>query len=120
PACPHGTRSAQYEPLRTSPARVDETDRGTPRCRRRGPRVQGAEIVENVVEGVLVGLLPGRSAQLLDEVTDFDGAEGVRVVLHGAGEGTQGVGELDGDARVLIEQRLDETIASAGSGFSRR
>ncbi|WP_159052300.1 hypothetical protein [Streptomyces longwoodensis] len=48
------------------------------------------------------------------------GAGRVRVFLHGTGEGAQRVGELDGQARVLVEERLNEGEGFRGSGFSRR
>ncbi|MFC5218922.1 hypothetical protein [Streptomyces coerulescens] len=70
--------------------------------------MQVAEVVQDVVEGVLVGLLPRGRAQLGDQKVDLRGARDVRVLLQGTSEGAQGVGELNGQARVLIEKGLDE------------
>ncbi|AXI90651.1 hypothetical protein SAM9427_05120 [Streptomyces sp. ETH9427] len=66
---------------------------------------------------MLVGLFPGGGAQLGDQEVDVRGARDGLVFLHGAGEGTQGVGELDGQARVLVEERLDEGEGFGGVGI---
>ncbi|WP_193097235.1 hypothetical protein [Streptomyces sp. C8S0] len=82
--------------------------------------VQLTEAVEHAVKGVLVGLLPCGGAQLGDQQVAGQGAWDVRVVLEGTGESAQGVGELHGQAGVLVQEGLGRANASSGAGFSRR
>lgn len=84
------------------------------------------------MKGVLVGLLPCGGAQLGDQQVAGQGAWDVRVVLEGTGESAQGVGELHGQAGVLVQEGLGkgerllrggvlaQVVGEEGEGLPRR
>ncbi|MFJ9707316.1 hypothetical protein [Streptomyces sp. NPDC101234] len=65
---------------------------------------------------MLVGQFPRGRAQFGDQQVFVGRASCVRVLLYGAGEGAQRVGELGGQSRVLVEEGLDEGEDLCGVG----